>query len=343
MKTLELINAAVESGAQRLPRPHLGASLIGKTCLRELWYRFRWVKVDSFDARMLRLFDRGQREEAVFCKLLRDAGFKVVEEQGGKQISFSEFNGHFSGSLDGVVFDLPENPKKWTLLEFKTHNDKSFKALSSKGVRESKPEHFAQMQTYMRWGKMEKALYCAVNKNTDELHLEIVEFDDGFADDMVKKAQMVIEAATPPVGISNDPAEFACKWCPMAGVCHGTEMALAHCRTCVHATPDREIGGWKCEKRSMHLSLENQFKGCDQHMFIPDFLDKIGEPVDACADGEWIEYKMLNGQRMKNGPKGLLSSEIVAASKLNQPEQMAQLFSDQTVDMIKQTFNGRLV
>ena len=58
-------------------RSHLGASLIGHECKRYLWYTFRWVKAETFDARMNRLFRRGHREEAQFIDMLRGAGFKV--------------------------------------------------------------------------------------------------------------------------------------------------------------------------------------------------------------------------------------------------------------------------
>lgn len=67
-------------------RSHLGASLIGHECKRYLWYTFRWVKAETFDARMNRLFRRGHREEAQFIDMLRGSGFKVQDvdlEKGG--------------------------------------------------------------------------------------------------------------------------------------------------------------------------------------------------------------------------------------------------------------------
>ena len=36
-------------------RSHLGASLIGRECARELWYSFRWTTKPSFEGRMIRL------------------------------------------------------------------------------------------------------------------------------------------------------------------------------------------------------------------------------------------------------------------------------------------------
>lgn len=58
-------------------RKHLGASLIGRECERELWYTFRWVKHKQFDGRMLRLFQRGHLEEARFIDYLQGIGCEV--------------------------------------------------------------------------------------------------------------------------------------------------------------------------------------------------------------------------------------------------------------------------
>lgn len=60
-------------------RSHLGASLIGEDCLMKLWLIFRWCAKENFDGRMLRLFQRGHREEQVFIEYLRGIGCKVIE------------------------------------------------------------------------------------------------------------------------------------------------------------------------------------------------------------------------------------------------------------------------
>lgn len=65
-------------------RKHLGASLIGDDCKRKLWYGFRWVYKRKLDSRLLRLFNRGHREEDRFIEWLEGAGFKVwCEDRSG--------------------------------------------------------------------------------------------------------------------------------------------------------------------------------------------------------------------------------------------------------------------
>ena len=82
-------------------RDHLGASIIGKECLRSLWYDFRWCSSPSFSGRMLRLFETGFREEARIIENLRSIGVTVYDRDvdTDTQIKYERFGGHFSGSL----------------------------------------------------------------------------------------------------------------------------------------------------------------------------------------------------------------------------------------------------
>lgn len=59
------------------PRWHLGASIIGGECPREIWYSFRWVFHKVFSGRMYRLFNRGHLEEKRNLEWLRGIGCDV--------------------------------------------------------------------------------------------------------------------------------------------------------------------------------------------------------------------------------------------------------------------------
>ena len=113
--------------------------------------------------------------------------------------------GIFGGSMDGACLGVPDAPKTWHCLEYKTHSLKSFNALVSKGVKEAKPEHWAQMQCYMNWAGLERALYVAVCKDDDRLHLERIDADKTAAKALMERAQRIIEAPTPPEGHQHRP------------------------------------------------------------------------------------------------------------------------------------------
>lgn len=276
-----------------LARTYLGASVIGRECSRALWYSLRWSSKEQFDGRLLRLFQTGHLAEHRFVEDLRSVGATVhdVNPASGKQFSFSDLGGHMRGSMDGCAQNVPGAGKHWLVLEFKTHSAKSFADLKKKGVEKAKPEHFIQMQVYMGWSGMDRALYMAVNKDTDELYSERLPFDKVVFEKAVAKAESIIFAPEPPAKLSNDPKFYLCNWCTHNAVCHGHQVPAVSCRTCVHSTPEREGDGrWSCAKAGPDSSIpvEHQRTGCGQHLPLP-FLLTYAEPMDA-GDG-WIEFK----------------------------------------------------
>lgn len=303
--TVQAITASWASRNEQ-PRPYLGGSVIGRECERQLWHQFRWSVPEQFDGRMLRLFDRGQREEATFVSELRGIGCEVYDTDPatGKQFTFKALAGHSGGSMDAVARGIPEAPKAWHVCEFKTHSAKSFADLTAKGVLGAKPEHYAQMMLYMHWSQVDRALYLAVNKDTDQLYSERVRYDETQALALVAKAERVIYAAEPPPGISTDAAFYKCKFCPASNVCHGTALPAVSCRTCLHSTPEKDGDGrWSCAKYGADIPLDAQRTGCEAHLYIPALLKRWGEATDA-SEAEGVEYTAADGFVFRNGPWG---------------------------------------
>lgn len=279
-------------GETEKARTYLGASIIGKECKRSLWYAFRWARKEKFDGRMLRLFQSGHLAEPRFVEDLRSIGATVydVDPTTGKQFGFSDHGGHARGHMDGACQGIPGGGKKWHVAEFKTHSAKSFAALKKDGVKKAKPEHFAQMQWYMGKSGMDRALYLAVNKDTDELYSERIEFDKVFFEQIQAKFDSIIFAQEPPAKISQDPKFYLCNWCNFSGVCHGHQVPDVTCRSCVHSTPEREGDGrWSCANAGADSSIpvDVQRVGCGAYLPLP-FLLTYAKPLDA-GDG-WIEF-----------------------------------------------------
>jgi hypothetical protein len=258
-------------GADEGFREHLGASQIGKNCDRSIWYSFRWAVKPIFKGRMLRLFNRGHLEEARFIALLISIGVKVYQQDAqGKQYRISDCGGHFGGSGDGVGIGIPDLLASTpALLEFKTHGDKPFQKLKKEGVRKAKPEHFAQMQTYMRKMGLAVAIYGAVNKNDDELYLEIIYLETIAADLYLDRARTLIFLKTPPKKISESPGWYECKYCENYSVCHLGEEPAKNCRTC-HFVSFQKNGTVACanpfsEHAKEALSKERQLQGCKDY------------------------------------------------------------------------------
>lgn len=243
-------------------RAHLGASQIGIECERKLWYGFHWAKAPKFDGKTLRLFNRGHLEEPRLSALLMMIGCDVwTQDAEGNQFSLSFFGGHYGSAIDGVVKGIPDAPTMPLLQEFKTHGDASFKKLVKDGVKISKWEHFVQMNEYMGTLNLTAALYVACNKNTDDLHMELVEFDRAVYEEYHGRARRVVFEGIPK-GVSTSPGYFSCKFCDMQRICQLGDEPEMNCRTCENSVA-LEDGKWFCRAYAKNLSKVDQLRGCD--------------------------------------------------------------------------------
>lgn len=295
--TIEAIYAAYETDAGDGFRVHLGASLIGKECERALWYDFRWATRARFPGRILRLFETGQLEEARLVRNLRRTGATVLDAdpETGRQWQVEAHGGHFAGSLDAVAIGLLEAPKTWHVVEFKTHSAKSFAELKRDGVRKSKPRHWAQMQVYLHLLRLTRAMYVAVCKDTDEIHVERLQADREEGERLIAKAGRIIHAQHPPARISADPSWWQCRACEHHDICFEAGAAEITCRSCLHATPIEN--GWHCARWDRCLSTSDQRRACERHLYVPDLVP--GAVLDAGED--WVEYGLEAGGTWING------------------------------------------
>lgn len=259
---IKLIDQAVCKAAEAKPRrTYLGASEIGVRCTRAVWYSFRWARRVKHTGRMNRLFERGHREEASLVSYLRAAGFQVedLDPATGKQWEFRDgvLGGHADGKISGPGLSGQG------LVEFKTHNDKSFTLLQSKGVLSAKPEHWVQMQIYMYYFALPWALYVAVNKNSDHLYTEIVPYKEEVALLYIDRAKKLVESREVPLRVSNDPSWFICKFCDYREICHKGEQPEKNCRSCIYGKASLS-GDWTCAKYRQLIPADFIPKGCDQ-------------------------------------------------------------------------------
>ena len=307
MPTVAAIYRTYEKDRKDEERTYLGASIIGEECWRQLWYGFRWAnEPEEFDGRKLRLFKTGHREEIRMIADLKRAGIQVWNrdpDNPSRQIGVVEIGGHFRGHMDGIGLGILEAPKTPHLLEFKTHNSKSFKKLKEKGVQESKPTHYAQMQVYMHLQRLTRALYLAHHKDTDELYAERIVYDPVFAERLMAKAHSIVTAQEPPAKMHEDPssrAAFACGWCAAKKQCHERAWARRNCRTCLHATPELDGDGrWTCARHKIDLTPEDQKSGCANHLYIPALVP--GDLVDSDPERGTVSYDIGGGEVFVDG------------------------------------------
>ena len=241
----ERINALVDAAliAEREatpPRTYLGASRLGHACERALQFEFAGAPRDEgadFGGQTLRIFAIGHQLEDLAIRWLRAAGLDLYTRKGnrpdGEQFGFSVAGGRIRGHVDGVIAAAPaalglRTPALW---ECKTMNARNWRACVKDGVAVSKPVYAAQIAIYQAYMEPSvpgissaPALFTAINKDTAELHQELVPFDADLAQRMSDRAVRILQATDagellPRIATSRD--FFECRFCAHAERCWG--------------------------------------------------------------------------------------------------------------------------
>ena len=145
-------------------RVYLGGSVIGRECERQLWFDFRWVLQNHFDAATLARFADGHASEAVVGERLKAIPEITLwtETENGDQYGFKELGGHLRGHLDGVIKGLLQAPKSPHVFEHKCVNERKWRSLEKKKAEHGEKNaleqwdgvYFAQAQIYMGQAKL---------------------------------------------------------------------------------------------------------------------------------------------------------------------------------------------
>jgi len=266
---IDIDDACLELYPTRYSR-RVGMGSIGEPCARKLWYKFRWVKEEPFDGRMLRLLDRGTREEKRFVDWLIKAGCKVssLDPETNKQYELSDCNGHFSGFLDAKILLPPKYKiKEWILGEFKTwREDGKWRKLKKDGLYKTKQEHYDQMCMYGYKAGLKFGLYVAICKNDDRIYIEIVPLSEIIAIELLRKAKSIITAPidAPPAKISMQRSFFSCKWCCFKDICHDGDQVDKNCRSCKYSNAT-DNAQWYCAVHKQIIPPEAIPHGCNQY------------------------------------------------------------------------------
>lgn len=277
----------------------LRCSGIGDKCDRRLWYSLRWAHPEEdFPPRVRRIFANGNDREERLVEWLLAAGMVVRDRQARVTLA----NGALTGSIDGIVEGVPEAPKTPHLLEIKTMKASRYEAWRRKGVKESDPKYYAQMQAYMMGLDLTRALFLVENQDTREIEVQRVEYDAGFALVQEARAARIFASEVPPARLSDDPKWFECRSCPAFAVCHENAWPLRNCRTCMAFAMFPGMAEGVCGRNDAQLSGGDQEAGCGAHLYLPALV--AGEVVGADFDAARITYRMGDGSTFEDGGQG---------------------------------------
>jgi hypothetical protein len=239
----DMLNAVVDTAlttenATRAPRDYLGGSRVGHACERALQFEFAGAPKDEgadFSGRTLRIFAIGHALEDLAIRWLRAAGIDLYtrkeNDPEGQQFGFSVAGGRIRGHVDGIIAGGPEAVKLGVpaLWECKTMNGKNWRETVKSGVAVAKPIYAAQIALYQAYMDASipglasnPALFTAINKDTAELHHELVPFNAELAQRMSDRAVRILRATDagellPRVARERD--HFECRMCAYANRC----------------------------------------------------------------------------------------------------------------------------
>ncbi|MBX9740492.1 MAG: hypothetical protein K2X62_10480 [Beijerinckiaceae bacterium] len=242
-KFADVLNAVIDAAltaenAVRSPRDYLGGSRLGHPCERALQFEFTGAPKDEgrdFNGQTLRIFAIGHALEDLAVAWLRAAGVDLYTRKGnrpdGGQFGFEVARGRIRGHVDGIIAAGPDDlglacPALW---ECKTMNAKNWRACVKDGVAKSKPVYAAQIALYQAYMDASipglasnPALFTAINKDTAELHHELVPFDADLAQRISDRGVRILQAMDagellPRIATSAD--FFECRMCSWANRC----------------------------------------------------------------------------------------------------------------------------
>lgn len=268
------------------------------SCDRAIWINIRNASFVTHKPTTLRTFAIGHRLEDMLVKEVQSAGYTVTHQQGIIRDKWGREFGH----IDGVM----GKNKEFALLEIKTSKDARWKEWVKKGVPES---YFAQAQIYMhhsdqlsrRGNKLQKCVFVALNKNTSDVLVDLVDYSEPYASSQMERIYNIVESEAMPEGVN----DFRCNFCNHRELCKGEKVTEINCRTCAHV--DIKEGEFSCQYGD---------DVCDQHIIHPQLMELAGIPVvEIHHETQTLDYgRFTQGGKAENKPR-LTSDQIKRAKE----------------------------
>jgi len=224
-----MINDAIERAAAtaaELPRPYLGASIVGHGCARRI--QFDWWCKPMLAARTREIFGRGHYFEERARQQFIAIGFKFAPPEA---LAFSAAGGAFRGHADGIIIHGPDLPGVYLIYplvwEHKAVNAKNWRAVERDGLEKTFPQYAAQISLYQAYlDSANPALFTVTNADTCEWLHFLVPFDAERAQLWSDRAVNIIEATRAgellPRGY-DDPEDWHCRVCSHRQRCWGVK------------------------------------------------------------------------------------------------------------------------
>jgi len=208
------------------------ASSLGHPCVLRTWYQVNGGE-GTFPSRLKHLFDLGHAIEPVAVKWLEELGWTVIYNPGSQQaadvIRTIIPGGEIEGHHDLIAYH-PEHG--WVVIDIKTMGSHVYAIWKTDGTAKAMPQYVGQLMIYTdglcRAGtfpidpgtdpRTMKMAIAGVNRDTGEMELDFVAWDDGLYREMLIRAEVACTSEEPPYP-DQAPGGHVCNFCPFNDRC----------------------------------------------------------------------------------------------------------------------------
>lgn len=219
MDLIKAINDAISQRNREENRLYIGASNIGNPCLRAVWYAYKGYESEKFPTNTQITFDIGKNLERLLLDYLEASGMNIERANEANNYLFCQHEKikDFQGHIDALIHTDNAEP---IILEIKTAKASSFAVFKKDGLKVWSKIYYSQIQSYMGMTGYKSAIILVLNKDSSELCMEWVYFDEDYYLMISDKAQFIKNNTSPPERINNNSCYHLCARCVYKNVCH---------------------------------------------------------------------------------------------------------------------------
>ena len=181
-------------------------------CPRAIFFKFKNVPREPMDARIMRIFERGENIHRSIFNILYRLRLGVVTEI---PIPSQEI---ISGRADAILCVGSEN----YVLDIKSINSMIFRKMT-----EPKIDNVYQIQLYLHFFNIKKGILLYIDKDQQEMKEFYVEYDEALCNLLLDNFNILkgqIDQDILPDKLADFPRNWQCSYCPFKAVCKATKQ-----------------------------------------------------------------------------------------------------------------------
>lgn len=221
----------------------IGGSNIGHPCDACVTLTLRSFPTQQKPEKLQRIFALGYAIEKMILERLHEhcmaAGLTLVPG-GDESLTYFSHDWRVKVKADGAI---DSGKERLALIEIKSANERRFSDMATYGVELGEPGYYEQVQLEMGMSGIRKTLFIAYNKNTSDIHREVVHFDPFLYSSQLHRIESILGGAAMRCAASD--TDWRCKFCDHRSTCWAgfDTVKLLHmpgwraCRTCKHSIP----------------------------------------------------------------------------------------------------------